>query len=34
MFQYHVPATDTTYYCSFHDPPKLDSKHHILSVSW
>ncbi|KAF6023515.1 moxd1 [Bugula neritina] len=29
---YHVPATDTTYYCSFHDPPKLDSKHHILSI--
>ncbi|KAF6023516.1 hypothetical protein EB796_018164 [Bugula neritina] len=29
---YHVPATDTTYYCAFHDPPELETKHHILSI--
>ena len=31
--QHEVPAIDTEYYCSFHNPPKLDSKHHVISVS-
>ena len=33
MLQYKLPSDDTTYYCSFHDAPQLDSKHHIVAVS-
>jgi len=29
---YEIPNTDTTYYCSFFDPPVLDDIHHIVSV--
>ena len=33
MLQHELPSDDTTYYCSFHDAPQLDSKHHIVAVS-
>ncbi|XP_067947435.1 DBH-like monooxygenase protein 1 homolog [Watersipora subatra] len=29
---YNVPAEDTTYYCAFITPPKLEEIHHIISI--
>lgn len=29
---YEIPNQDTEYYCSFHDPPVLNGKHHIVAV--